>query len=693
MLYPELNCTSVLSVISLDDRDISDTLSMLSVLAPRPPDAAGIGRVSRGSLAAVQAVISMIGQPSEKLLQIEIGLLALAQCIEQKLHDSRTHELAAPMLNRKVKFQQWSVLATLAEQDMPFGACLAAGVEILRAWKEKREITQAATVDIAAAQKDEPLSRAGLELLLNGRDQDENIPANWHTRLRRSWRHVVLHYGAAGSTPPPMNFDDQAKRQILDSSVYASPGLRAGAADHRQLSKLQMKDVLPQIGSWIEDDDFRGAYGVMVCSTGFKVDLISSIPLLSESTRADWAVVIDVATGCLKTDVSSLAQDAASVSTTATMASNFVCIQPMPKKLAADLRARHLKNPAARCLGELYPEATELNRRAPVVRCHDEIKPSWARLRHSTGTFIRQLGVDNLLACMISGDYGHVPRSKLYYACVEPEEMGTATARFYSAAGWGAPVEMPMDALAFGCRVVPSPAQIRGVNQWWVQAILSMAPAKHCGLAQVLEHHNRFMALTALRLAILFAMRETQEYSLYADVDERVDLWLPLDDKSVPGFGGALPVPLTTFAAKTVGAVRMHCRALHARLLHQSFQHSPLGRWCDKVVHRQKAPLLMKCASPHHLLSVGTQEWLRPMPAKLACAPDAGRKLMENALRHQGLRTGDIDAMLRHSVEGQSKASSASDFNLLDWLKRVTPVMDDLAIELFGTVCFGLSKE
>lgn len=66
---------------------------------------------------------------------------------------------------------------------------------------------------------------------------------------------------------------------------------------------------------------------------------------------------------------------------------------------------------------------------------------------------------------------------------------------------------------------------------------------------------------------------------------------------------------------------------------------------------------------------------------------------MENALRSKGLRTGDIDAVLRHSVLGQSKASSVSDFNLLEWLKRVTPVMDGIAIELFGEVYFGLSKE
>jgi hypothetical protein len=682
-----------LSVLALDNPDIGNTLSMLTIVAPRPADAAGIGRVCRGSLTAVRAVITVIGKPSARLLKIEFDLSALAQTIAQELHESGTQELALPMLTRKGSYQQWSVLAALAEPDMPFGACLAAGVELLRAWKDGREITKAATADMAAAINDEPLSKGALELLLNGLDQEEEITAAWHMRLRRSWRQVVLHYGEVGSTPPPANFEDRARGQILESSVFARPSLRAGAADHRQLSRLQMKDALAQIGSWIEDDDFRGAYGFMVCVTGFTIDLIPLIPLTSPMTQSEWITVIDTATGCLKMDVSVLAQEAAGASSTAATASNFVSCKPMPKNLAAHLRARLVNSPAARCLGELYPEATPLVARTRVIRCHDEIKPSWARLRHSTGTCIRQLGIDNLLVSMISGDFGHIPRSKVYYACVEPREIGEATARFYQAAGWRDPVEMPSDALAFGCRVVPSNAQIRRVDQWWLQAIHSMAPAKHCALTQVLEHHNRFMALSAYRLALLLALREQREYILCADVDERVDRWLPLDDKSVPGLSGALPVPLTKFAALSISALRAHCRALLSRLQQQGLQYSPLARWCDAVVRRQSVPLLMKAASPQRLQAVGTLDCLRPLPVGLAIAPDFGRKAMENALRLLGLRTGDIDAVLRHEVLGQSRATSVSDFNLLEWLKRVTPVMDELALELFGDVCFGLSRE
>ncbi|WP_304862017.1 hypothetical protein [Rhodoferax sp.] len=142
------------------------TLSMLTVLAPRPPDAAGIGRVCRGSLTAVRAVISMIGTPSEKLLKIESDLRALAHVMAQELLESGTQELALPMLARTGKYPQWSVLAALAEPDMPVGARIAAGVELLRAWKDRCEITKAATADLAAAIKDNPVSEVALRLLL-----------------------------------------------------------------------------------------------------------------------------------------------------------------------------------------------------------------------------------------------------------------------------------------------------------------------------------------------------------------------------------------------------------------------------------------------------------------------------------------------------------------------------------------------
>lgn len=694
MLYAEINCTSVLSVISLSDKSSSDAISMLTTIASRPPNAAGVGRVCRGSLAAVRAVMSMIELPAVKLLEIESSLSKLDQVIEQELRESGSRELAQPTINRTGMYPQWTVLANLAESDMHLGALLAGGVELLRAWKDVTEITKAATVDIANAIRGESLSKDDLRLLLNGLTRDDEITFAWHKRLRRSWGHVVRHFAQEGSALPVKNFADQARGQIRDSSFYASPTLRAGACDHRQLSKLQMRQTLKQIGKWIDDDDFRGAYGFFVCTTGLTADLIPMIPLQSPAVDSEWVVAIDIEEGCLKMDVSALAEEAAQATTTAVIKSNFVCSKPLPKNLAARLRSRLEMLPNACCLQDLFPTSTDLDARAPVIRSHDEIKPSWARLRNSSGTFLRQLGIDNLLACICSGDFGHIPKSKLYYACVEPDEIFQASTAFYLTAGWETPVPMSTDSLAFGCRVVPTDAQIHHIDQWWQESIHAKAPAKHCNLDQVLVHHNYYMSLCGFRLALVLAMREQHEFNLRAEIDERVDRWLPLDDKTVPGVAGALPVPLTKFAAQTISALRVHCRALHSRLHQQGLQRSALARWCEKVELRQSGvSLLMKAATPNRLQNVGTHDCLEPLPKGLVIAPDFGRKVMENALRHRGLRTGDIDAVLRHSVLGQSRESSVSDFNLLDWLKRVTPVMDALANDLFGSVCYGLSRE
>ena len=201
------------------------------------------------------------------------------------------------------------------------------------------------------------------------------------------------------------------------------------------------------------------------------------------------------------------------------------------------------------------------------------------------------------------------------------------------------------------------------------------------------------MATTGFRLALLLVLRERQSLVLQADIDERTDRWVAVHDKEMRGFSGALPVPLADFAAKTIGAVRAHCRALASRLRQQSLQYSALARWCDEVVRRKAVALLMQASTSDRLQALGTHDFLSPLPDGMAIAPDFGRKFMENTLRHKALPTGDIDAVLRHTVLGQSSASAVSDFHLLEWLKRVTPAMDQIAVDLLGDIYFGLARE
>ncbi|MDO8769738.1 MAG: hypothetical protein Q7K57_13735 [Burkholderiaceae bacterium] len=90
----------MLSAIALTDQGTANTLSMLTTVAPRPQDAAGLGRVCRGSLAAVRAVVSVIGTPSARLQEIEASLGELDQVVAHELQESGTQELALPMMTR-----------------------------------------------------------------------------------------------------------------------------------------------------------------------------------------------------------------------------------------------------------------------------------------------------------------------------------------------------------------------------------------------------------------------------------------------------------------------------------------------------------------------------------------------------------------------------------------------------------------
>ena len=397
------NFTSILTAITSQQYGPSGTrareaLSRLTTAAPRPRDSAGIGRACRGSLVAVRAVIAAIKTPNAALLEIEEQSCALDKLISDALESSATQELKAPVVNRNSAYPQWSALCALAEPGMHTAASIAGGVELLRAWKDNRVISKAATHDISKAQLDEPLTANEIRQLLLGAVADDDITSAWQKRLQRSWRQVLLHFCDAGYTQPVQSFEDQASGQILETTMYASPTRRAGAADHRQLSTLQLKSVVEAIGRWIEQDDFQGTYALMVCSTGLSIDLIPRIPLQSATTPDGWVAVLDVNSGCLKMDLSTLAREASRASVASTLMSSYICIKALPKQLAEQLRARFAKTPQAKCLCELYPEAVPIKTDSAVIRCFDEIAPSWARLRRSSGTYMRQLGIDNLLA-------------------------------------------------------------------------------------------------------------------------------------------------------------------------------------------------------------------------------------------------------------------------------------------------------
>jgi hypothetical protein len=172
----------------------------------------------------------------------------------------------------------------------------------------------------------------------------------------------------------------------------------------------------------------------------------------------------------------------------------------------------------------------------------------------------------------------------------------------------------------------------------------------------------------------------------------------------VPGAEGALPVALCTYTRELISQFRKHCAAVARRLQTMGPKDTPFHLWLLAVVDREQVHLLCMASDVRRIRPVGSADVIGRLPKEHALAPDFGRKLLENQMRRLtgrsaaearkfALRSGDIDAMLRHEVRGQWRNASSSDFVLIEWLRRVTSTLDAIAADAFGKVPSGLSKE
>lgn len=688
-MHSESNCTSLVASALDISQEYGEVFSKLSRILSAPKDFPGVHRVVRGSAKSIEAVIRHIGAPSGELLEMSSNLSVLVGVLGDALAASGTHELLAPLPGLKGRYPAWAAFASM--ESTHEAALLLAGTELLKKWHdESAHLSDAVAYDIGKAAKAECPPPDALASLLAGVEEEDFIEP-WAARLRHDWRLVLKNF-SDGLTPPALNALDRIRGQILASATYPRFQKRAGASDHRQLSKLQTDVCLEQISSWIKQDDYRGTVGFFVCCTGLSVELVPVIPILRADSPTRWLVAIDLNDSHLKTDLAILATEAAQPTQEGAVPSSYILAKPLPEIIAMQLRSRLQRFPEARCLGDLYPDFPTMDTTTSVVYLQGEINPSWARTRSSTGTFLRHLGINNLLACLVSGDFGHIPRSKLYYASVSAHEIRSACESFYKAAGWGSAASVAMHPLNFGCQVVPEAGQVMEADRLLKEHLTKSAPGKHCSIHKLVAHHNRFMALMGFRLSVLFALRELKRIPFTANIDEKRDLWICIEDKAVNGFNGPLPVPMTALAASSISNIRMHCRALRLRLEKKTKQYSPLAKWCRQVELHQDVPLLMQAGIHLNLVPVGASDCFKSLPKHLRIAPDFGRKIMENYLRMEGIRSSDIDAVLRHAVSGQSPSTSISDFSLLEWIDRVVPAMNTIAKQLLVSEISGLAR-
>jgi hypothetical protein len=361
--------------------------------------------------------------------------------------------------------------------------------------------------------------------------------------------------------------------------------------------------------------------------------------------------------------------------------------------MAQGLIKRLKDHPNAKTLKELFPDQKIPARDDFVYRSRDKIGPSWARLRKTLVTHLREQGTNTLLASLVSGDLTNIPKSKLFYACVSSQEIWNTMDDFYRKAGWGQAVEMPSDILSFGCQVVPTWQTLQEIDENFQARTAQAHPGKNSSIGSLLLHHNAFITWAGSRLVVLLALRESKAIDIQASIHELQDRWVLINDKEVTGSLGAMPQAVTQQCALIMSAIRAHCAALHRRLSHLGVGHSELARWAKQVCQHGSVPFLCLARSEKHINPLSTADILASLPSTITVAPDWGRKFMENQLRHEGLHSSEVDAFLRHTVPGQVRMCSISVSHPSTHWWRINRAVTTLTHKLWSTLIHGLAKE
>lgn len=568
--------------------------------------------------------------------------------------------------------------------------------------KEKKPISAGLPKKLASLKALGPYNAQQLSIILSAQLSASDELNAGIRHLRRLWTKVIAKYGC-GQAPPPATRNERIRAQVLSAALNTSAGRVAGALDDRMLSPDQFDKWSGLLLTALASQTLIGALGVLVMRTGLAVDVAALMPL-GKDPAPDGQSCLDVSKGIAVIDLDVLVNEASQPLPGAQPARHQLRIH-LPLQLQACLAARLRENPSAKALMDLFPGQKTPETRDRLYPGHDEIEPTWARLRYSLGVVLRYEGMNKLHAALLSGDFSIVPRSKFHYSMVSTHEFHALEQRVHARLGWGDTVDLPtQDSPGIGCAVVPEREHVRHHDQLLLQAAMALHPAKSINAASLCAFHNAYTLLVAWRLSVLLALRETTAINLDAGIDCAVDHWTPVRDKGTRLDRGYQPVPLCDYVLATIRLYKEHCSAIAFRLHHTSPQGTEFSRRCSAVAQSQNTRLLLLATREQTTEPVGSRAFTAYNTAAPAgqshhsshtsyvLAPDVGRKIMENELRLHGARSSDIDAFLRHFTLGQEPASAFDSSVLSESVQRVRRIQQKVADSLLGPPAVGLSK-
>jgi hypothetical protein len=687
--------TSVYAQLMATNSPVAGTLKKVERAMPRPQDSACLLMVLSQIRLSVQVAMGLLVDHNEIALKLLQDLDNLQEACSLSYKERGISDSYATLARQLTPYRGWATLALFSDIKAPLdgGRLAALGMEIALKWivtTGNPRVADAHTRDLATGRPDLDITAKEMLQQIHHKFLDlEDLP-KWFKRAERNYHKFCQSFQIAPPPPPPKpTFEEIANARYRALVAHPAYRLRAAILDNTCLNIFHLANLFDGKVDTPHEPDLLEVLLWLSGFSGLAFQWIKDTPLASP-TLVNWRAFIDLEAGILWRDFIGIAPDSAKpIRQSQTVPASYSAPLPLPKDVLAFLRVRALQNTKAKTVGDLLPELADIASTHSIFKSRNAMKPTWARWVRTTGCYLRQAGIDSLLVSILTGNFGHCAKSKIYYCAVSSEEIWKASMTAYKLLRFAPPAPMPTGLVAFGSSVVPTLESVREYDFHFVAHMEGLRVMGKATPTQVVEFHNAYVRALAFRLMCLLGLRSCTAFDLLAWIDEALDDTVIINDKTTGDKPGGLPVIICDHVRLLLDLYRKHCIALRARLDGKE-SCGQICDWLDEVINYKNAPLLCRISLSGKPIALGSTDVIND---DIALAIDFGRKVIENWTRQNGAFTRDTDRMLRHEVLGQGSNNSAADHTEACWVQRLLPVMNRLADEVFPTQIHGLRSK
>jgi hypothetical protein len=491
-----------------DDKDAVLFWSSLKRSTKPPLDLRVAAAAWRGAKHSLHTACTFLVEPNQKAHELLANVDKILETFERIQNQHHVEDLGGGIRKTLTSYPQWRLLSTAGNPELDGTAFqFGAGVELALALVNDREMAKGWTMTFGSDLSELLKTPADLQAALF--DSENPLRTAWSKRLKDNLADFAKAFENA--PPPPgrqRTFNERVQENWRSKAAFATHAARAAVLDERCLSVSQFHKAMQQrFDSTVEKDEYLAAiYFVGFC--GLSPNLIGDIPI-NQQTGEQSVIEIEFSdTGVtLVRDYECLARDAAKPLHIDGIPASTVLRTPLPGNVAAYLREQLSKYPDAKQLKGLLPQLANLNSRDAVYGTVEQPIPSWARLRPTLGRILRQQGMDSLQVALLTGDFCHTAKSKVYYCTLKQTEVNAAAARAYRILGFDIPSETPTTSVAFGSKVTPTVQLIRAADEYLMRKAEKLRPGRNCSRTKLLCFHNAYSHAVAFRLLVPCLLR------------------------------------------------------------------------------------------------------------------------------------------------------------------------------------------